>query len=62
MTQAQLNRAVAQATGESVETIRRHGFSIVQPLTVFDPDEDEPALPQVADWDQIEVDRGRRAA
>jgi hypothetical protein len=62
MTQAQLNRAVAQATGESVETIRRYGFSIVQPLQVFDPDHDEPALPQLADWDQIELDRGRRAA
>jgi hypothetical protein len=29
MTQAQLNRAVAAATGESVATIERLGFSIV---------------------------------
>ena len=62
MTQAQLNRAVAEATGESVETIRRHGFSIFQPLKIFDPDQDDLAMPQMADWDEIESDRYRRAA
>ena len=62
MTQAQLNRAVAEATGESVETIRHRGFSIFQPLKVFDPDQDDLAMPQMADWDQIETDRYRRAA
>lgn len=61
MTQAQLNRAVAEATGETVETIRHRGFSIVTPLKIFDPD-DEMAQPQLADWDQIETDRYRRAA
>jgi hypothetical protein len=29
MTQAQLNRAVARATGESVQTVERHGFTCV---------------------------------
>ena len=29
MTQAQLNRAVAGATGESVQTIARRGFSVL---------------------------------
>jgi hypothetical protein len=28
MTQAQLNRAVARATGDTVETIQKHGFSV----------------------------------
>lgn len=28
MTQAQLDRAVAAATGESVRTVRRHGFGV----------------------------------
>lgn len=31
MTQHQLDRAVARATGETVETIQRRGFSLVSP-------------------------------
>jgi hypothetical protein len=31
MTQAQLNRAVARVTGESLATIQRRGFSPVMP-------------------------------
>ena len=62
MTQQQLDRAVAEATGESIRTIRRHGFSLVTPLSIFDPDADEIAQPQVLDWDQIEAERCARAA
>jgi len=62
MTQQQLDRAVAQATGESLATIRRHGFSLVTPLSVFDPDADELAQPLFLDWDQIEANRNLRAA
>ena len=62
MTQQQLDRAVAEVTGESIRTIRRHGFSLVTPLSIFDPDADEIAQPQVLDWDQIEAERCARAA
>ena len=62
MTQQQLDRAVADATGESLATIRRHGFSLVTPLSVFDPDADEMAQPQVLDWDQVEAMRYAPAA
>lgn len=46
MTQSRLNRAVARATGESLATIERLGFSIVDPeLVDFDPD---PPVPGIA--------------
>ena len=39
MTQNELNRAVAAATGESLRTIRQRGFSIGEPLLVdHDPE------------------------
>ena len=50
MTQAELNRAVAQATGESSRRIAQLGFS---PLTVG-PVEREP---QVVDWDRLDAKR-----
>jgi hypothetical protein len=53
MTQADLNQAVAKATGESTRTIERLGFV---PLT-FPPYEREPL---VTDWDTL--DRPRRVA
>jgi len=62
MTQQQLNRAVAEATGESLTTIRRHGFSLVTPLSIFDPDADEMAQPQILDWDQVDTERFAPAA
>ena len=62
MTQQQLDRAVAQATGESLATIRRHGFSLVTPLSIFDPDADELSQPLILDWDQVEANRNSRAA
>jgi len=45
MTQAELNRAVAGATGESVETITRRGFSFVE----VPPRERDPLA---YDWDE----------
>lgn len=62
MTQQQLDRAVAQATGESLTTIRRHGFSLVTPLSIFDPDADEVAQPQILDWDVVDAERYAPAA
>ena len=51
MNQRDLNREVAQATGETIETIARMGFS---PLRVrFEQDPEEYAV----DWDELEVQR-----
>lgn len=51
MTQSQINRAVAQATGEDVGTISRLGFSLADPAVVrYDP---EPCRlePQIGNGD-----------
>ena len=50
MTQAELNRNVARATGESVRTIASRGFSLLTPL----PEEREPL---VVDWDEVQAER-----
>ena len=56
MTQRKLNRSVARATGETLTTIRRRGFSLADPADVnFDP---EPcASPAVVDWDERDASR-----
>ena len=62
MTQSQLDRAVARATGEPLSTIIRRGFSIVS-LGEADFDEDAPDLhPSVVDWDELDAERSRAAA
>lgn len=50
MTQAEIDRAVARATGESVASIRRRGFVLFEPGADVDP---EPCHtePQCLDWD-----------
>ena len=50
MTQAELNRQAARATGESVDTIARMGFVML----TSGPIEREP---QTVDWDQLDADR-----
>ena len=50
MNQAELNRAVARATGESVDTIAQRGFVPLTPV----PFEREPST---IDWNQVEADR-----
>ncbi len=48
MTQAQMERELARATGESIATIRHRGFSLVEP----------PELePLTVDWDQLAAER-----
>ena len=62
MTQSQINRAVARATGESLGTIVRRGFSIERPGEA-DFDEDDPQMrPSVVDGDAIDAARCRSAA
>jgi hypothetical protein len=57
MTQAELNDAVAKATGESPATIATLGFGMADPEIVdFDP---EPYFrpPLVVDWDALDARR-----
>ncbi|MCH8048469.1 MAG: hypothetical protein IID44_32665, partial [Planctomycetes bacterium] len=48
MTQAELDQAVARATGESVVTIAQHGFVPLTPV----PQEREPLT---VDWDEVDA-------
>ena len=58
MTQADLNRHVASATGESVREIRRLGFSIADTLHVdYDPEPLDEELDKFIDWDVADEQR-----
>jgi hypothetical protein len=59
MTQFEIDRAIANVTGESVTTIRRHGFSIERPLEL---DEHDDVRPSVIDWDKLHAERSFAAA
>jgi hypothetical protein len=60
MTQQQLDRLVADATGENLRSIRRRGFSIANPVDVnFDPEPDQRP-PQWVDWDLLDLERAER--
>ena len=52
MTQAEMNREVAAATGESVSTIATMGFVPLTPVP-FERDRE----PLVVDWDRLEQSR-----
>ena len=54
MSQEDLERELAAATGEDIRTIRRRGFQLVMPLAVFDPEPDNLES-QVYDWDRQEA-------
>ena len=48
MTHAEMERDLAQATGESIATIRHRGFQLIEP----------PVLsPLTVDWDEIDSRR-----
>lgn len=59
MTQAEMNRAVAAATGESVRTVRQRGFSIADPTIVdHDPEPyDFDPEGKTLDWDALDAKR-----
>lgn len=61
MTRKQLERALAQRTGESLREIRHRGFSIVRPDDL-DQDQYLYSVPNVVDWDQVDRERQRAAA
>ena len=52
MTQAELNKAVAKATGESVGTVSARGFSPLWPVP-YERDRE----PLVVDWDKVDANR-----
>ena len=55
MTQAELNRAVAKSTGETVSVIKHLGFNMADPEEVaFDPEPDEV---RYVDWDAVDENR-----
>ncbi len=54
MTQAELNRAVARATGESIAEVKRIGFLLAEPDTDIPDPDDEDLGPSVLDWDEFD--------
>ena len=52
MTQTELNRSIAQATGESVREIARRGFIPLSSIPVEREPED-----LILDWDAFELER-----
>lgn len=63
MTQQQLDQQVADATGESLEEIKRRGFSEIESIDEYldrcwiDHNEYPPVPPQYIDWDALERKR-----
>ena len=57
MSQYELDSAVAQATGESLQTIRRRGFSIIDPTQIDFDSEPNITGAQIVDWDALEARR-----
>jgi len=56
MRQAELNRAVARATGESIATVKRLGFRL-GPAASHEEEQD----PHTIDWDQLQKARWSEA-
>ena len=48
MTQAEMERELSVVTGESLSTIRRRGFQLVEPPVSY---------PRIIDWDVLNEDR-----
>ena len=56
MTQRELEREVARATGESVAEIRHMGFGFAdEAQPVFDPEPSD--FGRSVDWDEVDADR-----
>ena len=51
-----LERAVARATGETISTIHRMGFSMVDPTAALD-DFDALPKPRIVNWDRLDANR-----
>lgn len=58
MTKQQLNREIANHTGESIQTIKSMGFSLLREVIPFE----ERQEPLVIDWDEVDRTRKLRGA
>lgn len=58
MKQADLDRAVAHATGETVSTIKRIGFLLVHPIDNSDAVPEEPT-PNMIDRHELDIRNDR---
>ncbi len=56
MTQRELNRQLANMTGESIRVIRRLGFGLLDESSFRNEETDLP--PRIVDWDELEAERG----
>ncbi len=73
MKQAEIDRAVARATGETVSTVKRLGFLLAEPDGSLHADSEDDEIytsdiyiidsdnsdPYVIDWDELEAQRGK---
>ncbi len=57
MRQSELYRSIAEATGETISTIKRLGFLIADPTQPITDPESEFLGPHVIDWDDLHVQR-----
>jgi hypothetical protein len=57
MDQHELDRQVAQATGESVHLIRHRGFHAMEANAVGDFASTDSRPPMMVDWDELEIER-----
>ena len=55
MTQSDLNRAVASATGESIRTIASRGFNLIEGPSPPEPEQSRDPL--IVDWDNADAQR-----
>jgi len=57
LSQSELNRAVARATGESISTIQRLGFLLADQAYPADDQDFDLLGAQVIDWDALALQR-----
>jgi hypothetical protein len=59
MSPTRLDEAVARATGDSLQEVRRRGFSIAGPVDVDYDAESMDRPPRIVDWDRLDHERIR---
>ena len=57
MTQNDLNRAVAMATGETIGTIQSRGFSLDGPVSFREDSDPRDPESKIIDWDALDASR-----
>jgi hypothetical protein len=59
MSPTHLDKAVARATGESLQEIRRRGFGIAEPMDLDHEPEPMDRPPRIVNWDRLDRQRLR---